>query len=56
MLLQEFEVHQVDTPAQGDTPAETFDNYDHEMLCLLQNLPMDNSTPEQTDISVVTVL
>ena len=37
-------------PARGDTPAESFDNYDHEMLCLLQSLLMDNSTPEQTDI------
>ena len=43
-------------PAQGDTPAESFDNYDHEMLCLLPNLPMDNSTLEQTDISVHTLV
>ena len=42
-------------PAQGDTPAESFNNYDHEMLCLLQSLPMDDSTPEQTDISVDTL-
>ena len=37
-------------PANNDTPAESFDNYDHEMLCLLQDLPMNNSTPEQADI------
>ena len=43
-------------PAQGDTPAESFDNHGHEMLCLLQSLPMDNSTPEQTDISVDTLI
>ena len=36
--------------AQGDTPAESFDNYDHEMFCLLKNLRMHNSTLEQTDI------
>ena len=36
-------------PAQGDNPAESFD-YDHEMLCLLQNLLMGNSTLEQTYI------
>ena len=39
-------------PAQSDSSAESFDNYDHEMFCLLQSLPMDNSTLEQTDISV----
>ena len=39
-------------PGQGDTPAESFDNSDHEMLCFLQSLSMDNSIPEQTDISV----
>ena len=33
-------------PAQGDISAESFDNYAREMLCLLQNLPMDNSTLE----------
>ena len=43
-------------PAQGDTSAESFDNYDHEMLCLLQSLPMDKSTQEQTDISVDTLI
>ena len=39
-------------PEHGDTPAESFDNYNHEMLCLLQSLPIYNSTLEQTDISV----
>ena len=39
-------------PAQGDTPAECFDNYDHEMLCLLQDLPIDHSSQEQADISI----
>ena len=33
-------------PAQGDISAESFDNYAREMLCLLQNLSMDNSTLE----------
>ena len=42
-------------PPKGDTTAESFNNYDHEMLCLLQSLPMDDSTPEQTDISVDTL-
>ena len=37
-----------------DTPAESFNNYNHEMLCLLQSLPMNNSTLEQRDISVDT--
>ena len=41
--------------AQGDIPAESFHNYDHEMLCLLQSVPMDNSTPVQTDISADTL-
>ena len=43
-------------PAQGNTPAESFDNYDHELHCLLQSLPMDNSTLNQTDISVDTLI
>ena len=38
-------------PANSDTPAESFDNDNHEMLCLLQSLPMDNSTPVQIDMS-----
>ena len=37
-------------PAQGVTPTEGFDNY------LLQNITMDNSTLEQTDISVDTLI
>ena len=41
--------------AQGDTPAGSFVNYDHELFCLLHSLPMDNSTPEQTDISADTL-
>ena len=43
-------------PAQGVTPTEGFDNYDHVMLCLLQNITMDNSTLEQIDISVDTLI
>ena len=42
--------------AQGDTPAGSFVNYDHELFCLLHSLPMDNSTPEQTDISADTLI
>ena len=43
-------------PAQGVTPTEGCDNYDHVMLCLLQNITMANSTLEQIDISVHTLI
>ena len=43
-------------PAQGDTPAQSFDNYYHEMFCLLQSLPMDNVTLEQTDTVTDTLI
>ena len=43
-------------PAQGDTPGESFSNHNHEIFCLLQNLPMDNSTLEQIYISVDTLI
>ena len=64
MLLLKLEVHHCwDTcisdnsfPGQGDTPAESFYNYDQEILCLLQSLPKDNSAIEQTDISVETLI
>ena len=43
-------------PAEGDTPAQSFDNYYHEMFCLLQSLPMDNVTLEQTDTVTDTLI